>query len=81
MKFTLIDLGMSAVLRPLGEKVKGDFQGNLMFISTDHIIRKRASGLCDLFSLLCVAQLFITESLPWLEEIETLNMTTGKNYY
>ena len=72
---------MSSILRSFGENVKGDFQGNLMFISADHIKRKRASALCDLFSLLCVAFQFITASLPWLDEIEALNESTDNNYY
>ena len=61
---------MSARLNRLGDKNEGfKFRGNLMFASTDHIIRNRPSQLCDLYSLLCVAYAFVHGRLPWIEYI------------
>ena len=71
--FTLIDLGMSAKLNKLGEDNSNlRFRGNLMFASADHLQRKRASQLCDLYSLLCVAYSFVNDKLPWVTYIDRL---------
>ena len=82
VKFTLIDLGMSAKLTSLGSKdIKQVFRGNMMFASADHIISHRASALCDLYSLLCVSYFFLNKTLPWLDEVIVQNKKTGRNYY
>ena len=74
LRFTLIDFGMSAKVSRLGETYHyKDLRGNLMFASIDHIIRKRASQIDELFSILCVAYYFIFGTLPWIETIEYLH--------
>ena len=71
---------MSSKLPQLGEFYgKKDFRGNLMFASIDHIVRKRASQLDDLYSLLCVAYYFIIGTLPWIEYIEKLHQQFDQN--
>lgn len=53
-----------------------------MFASTEHLIGGRASQLCDLYSLLCVAYYFIHKTLPWLSFIEDLQKKNPEtNYY
>ena len=85
-KFTLIDLGMSAKLAQFGDfYANKHFRGNLMFASIDHIVRKRASQLDDLYSLLCVAYYFVMDKLPWTDYIEELHANYGhdskRNFY
>ena len=73
-KFTLIDLGMSAKSAKLGESYANKAaRGNLLFASIDSIMRNKNSKLDDLYSLLCVAYYFITDSIPWTEYIEKLH--------
>ena len=82
-QFTLIDLGMSARLAQLGCTYNfKKFRGNIMFASTDNILRARASQLDDIYSLLCVAHHFIFGTLPWIEHIEDLQTkNTDCNFY
>ena len=66
----------------MGERSSVEFTGNLMFASTEHLIGGRASQLCDLYSLLCVAYYFIHKTLPWLSFIEDLQKKNPEtNYY
>ena len=65
---------MSAKVARLGEAYHfKDLRGNMMFASIDHILRKRASQIDELFSILCVAYYFIFGTLPWIETIEYLH--------
>ena len=65
---------MSSKLAKLGESYYAkDFRGNLMFASIDYVMKKRASVLDDLYSLLCVSCYFISKSLPWIDMIEKLH--------
>ena len=82
-KFMLIDLGNSTKLVRLGESYDSKaFRGNLMYASPDHIERKRASHLDDLYSLLCVAFWFMIGSLPWFDYIEELHeKKKSSNFY
>ena len=74
LRFTLIDFGMSAKVSKLGESYSSkELRGNLMFASIDHILRKRASQIDELYSIMCVAYYFIFGSLPWLKTIEYLH--------
>ena len=67
-KFTLIDLGVVSKLPRIGEDSSlKSFRGNFMVASPDHIIERRASVIDDIYSLLCVAYMFVTRSLPWLD--------------
>ena len=80
-KFTLIDLGMSSKIARLGDShATKELRGNLMFASIDHITRKRASQLDDLYSLLCVAYYFAIGSLPWIDCIEGLHKKQKRAY-
>ena len=38
-----------------------------MTASADHLDKRRPSAVDDMYSLLCVAHMFIFDSLPWLE--------------
>ena len=49
-----------------------------MFASIEHIVRKRPSSLCDLYSLLCVAYFFVNGSLPWIDHIDRLLDKVGE---
>ena len=67
-KFTLIDLGVVSKLPRIGEDTKHkSFRGNFMASSPDQILLRRASVVDDQYSLLCVAYLFVFDTLPWLE--------------
>ena len=45
------------------------FRGNLLLSSADHIINRRPGIVDDIYSLLCVAHLFIFDSIPWRDYI------------
>ena len=49
---------------------KKRFRGNLNFASPDHIIKKRASRIDDLYSLVCVAYRYVVGILPWEEHLK-----------
>ena len=71
LRFTLIDFGVSSRLFHQGEKRRpGPFRGNLNFASPEHLSNRRASRLDDIYSLLCVAYMFVFHSLPWEDHIE-----------
>ena len=71
LKFTLIDFGVASALPVLGQSTKKKrFRGNLNFASPDHIIKKRASRIDDLYSLVCVAYRFVVGMLPWEEHLK-----------
>ena len=66
LKFTLIDFGVSSTLPKLGQNTeKKRFRGNLNFASPEHITKKRASRIDDIYSLVCVAYRFVFDLLPW----------------
>ena len=82
-KFTLIDLGMSSKLPRLGEDTtRKSFRGNYIFASTDQIINKRPTQLDDIYSLLCVAYMFIYKATPWVKYLEHKSKKEpGVNWY
>ena len=70
-KFTLIDLGVTSKLRNIGElTTHKKFRGNLLTASPDHIINRRPGSIDEVYSLLCVAYLFVYGNLPWREFIQ-----------
>ena len=74
-KFTLIDLGMcSKLLRPNSDTSQKYFRGNYIFCNAEQITNKRPTAIDDLYSLLCVAYMFIFNTLPWLKKIEQLSI-------
>ena len=78
-KFTLIDLGVSMRLPLKGEITKNKkFRGNLLLASYDHIRNRRSGAVDDIYSLLCVAHLFIYGTLPWQAYWDELKSTHGK---
>ena len=69
--FTLIDFGVCGKQPLIGQKFSPNaFRGNLMFASIEHIVRKRATCLCDIYSLIYSAYFFVYDSLPWLDYVE-----------
>ena len=41
-----------------------------MFASIEQIVRKRATSLCDIYSLICLVYFFVNDTLPWLDYID-----------
>ena len=69
--FTLIDFGLCSKLPLMGQNFPDkNFRGNLMFGSIEQIVRKRATSLCDIYSLICMAYCFVNGSLPWFDYID-----------
>ena len=65
---------MSSKLAKLGESYNTrELRGNLMFASIDYVMKRRASQLDDLYSLLCVSCYFISNTLPWIDYIDRLH--------
>ena len=67
-KFTLIDFGVVSRLIKIGEVYDYNrklFRGNLLTSSLDHILSHRSSVIDDIYSLLCVAYVFVFDQLPW----------------
>ena len=74
-KFTLIDLGMcSKFLHSGSDKSKKYFRGNYVYCSAIQISNFRASAFDDLYSLTCVAYMFIFGKLPWLERAKQIHL-------
>ena len=73
-KFTLIDLGMcSKLLRPESDTSKKYFRGNYIFCHAEQIVNKRPAAIDDVYSLVCVAYMFVFGTLPWLKRVEQLS--------
>ena len=69
--FTLIDFGVCSKQPLIGQKFPNDdFRGNFMFASIEQIVRKRATCLCDIYSLICSAYYFVHDTLPWLDYLK-----------
>ena len=67
-KFTLIDFGVVSRLIKIGEVYDYNrklFRGNLLTSSLDHILSHRSSVIDDIYTLLCVAYVFVFDQLPW----------------
>lgn len=74
LKFTLIDLGMcSKLLRATTDTSDKYFRGNYIFCHVEQILNKRPTALDDIYSLVCVAYMFVFGTLPWLKRVEELS--------
>ena len=75
LKFTLIDFGVVSKLKKIGEVYDYNrklFRGNLLTSSLEHILSHRSSIIDDIYSLLCVAYIFVFDQLPWQKKVEKI---------